>query len=244
MYVILKNAVKPSYRDTICITNLLNYPGIQFKPVWLGGFYWAPVNIGQTVLESSTQTPESTGYVFQWGRNTPFTLLPNLTDDQKIAGPLAYNIANNSANINKFIMNPIAPYDWLKDTPEVVASRNKLWGNGKDEDNPCPSGWRIPTRVELEKLVAAYLVNKTIERDKCRFVFPGDDGQYLYFPYAGWLNFNIGNTSLYARILSWSCEIDPSETLAYYLNIYESGHYEGIHTHQYGYGFGVRCVRK
>jgi len=243
VYVILKNAIKPTYRDTIWITNLLNYPDAPFKPVWLEGLYWAPVNIRQTVLESSIATNESMGSVFQWGRNTPFNIIPDMPDEMISDGPVLYSVAQ--ANAGKFIVTPTQPGDWLieTETPENINKRNNLWSNGNDNDNPCPAGWRIPTMEELKSILDVYLVDKEYDESKRRFIIPAQDGQTLYFPFAGWITWSNGKGSYMGRILSWSSTLIPDKTKAYYLNIYTDVS-QAIHQHELGYAFGVRCVRK
>ncbi|MDR1259261.1 MAG: FimB/Mfa2 family fimbrial subunit, partial [Tannerellaceae bacterium] len=58
----------PAYYDERYLTNE------PYKPVLIGGRYWAPVNVGATELGVATDIPATLaqgGYYFQWGRNTP-----------------------------------------------------------------------------------------------------------------------------------------------------------------------------
>jgi len=242
VYIHIRNIARHEYKETLHLS-CWYYPGTTWSPVLLAGIYWAPINVGQKVLESATQTVESMGYVYQWGRNKPFSIYPPtaLPPEQMAEGPLPYSIANSGSNADKYIYVTVPPNDWISDGFDI---RNALWVNGRDGDTPCPVGWRLPTKDEEEIIAERNKNNTKLDDTKCRFIFDGDDGQDLYFPYGCWINFTNGKGGQDRRILNWSSTLfDDISTGAYFLNFYASGAVKGVSVHPIAYAFGVRCVR-
>lgn len=241
------NAAKPSYNQTIHITNLLPYPGTNFKPVWFGGLYWAPVNVGATQLEADivngqpVRTNAHMGYYFQWGRNVPFYLLPGIPAERRVQGPLSYQEANNAINKDKHINS--TTNDWILAEDVDRPIRDGLWGNGNDNDNPCPAGWRLPTFQEGLSLKNTFDFNNMIDRSKKRFTYKGDDGQPLYFPFVSHSIYTANGDIQpeQERILFWTSEVaQPYIGTAHVMDIMRV---EWV-AHAIAYAFTVRCVRK
>ncbi len=241
------NILKPSYNETIHITNLLPYPGTNFKPVWLGGRYWSPVNVGATTIRHDGVMDLSTmGYVYQWGRNTNATVLimtSGATYGDEIQGPKTYAQATTTFK-NNYIKTSTS--DWLDVTDIAgIAARDALWSN--PATTPCPTGWRMPASTDLEEISKAYK-GENVDLTYSRVIFPGDDGQYLYLPIAGWRSFSTGASSdIRIRSLLWATDLPDSPSLAgraYNLE-FSSADYRGcfVTTFHKGYAFHIRCVR-
>jgi len=249
LYIQVYNAAKPSYNETFCLTNLLNYPGTDFKPVWFDGLYWAPVNQGATQLEPDyengqpVRTNLQMGYYFQWGRNTPHYLMPGIPAENRVLGPLSYQEANNAANINKHI-NSDTTNDWLLADDINQSLRNGLWDSENDGDSPCLPGWRIPKLEEVTRLRDTFDHDSMVDLSKKRYTYMGDDGQPFYFPFVSHsryrLNENIQQEQ--HRILFWlSTLVEPYNGRAHVMDTLNGGIYDN---HQIAYAFTVRCVRK
>jgi len=247
LYIQVYNAAKPSYNETFCLTNLLNYPGTNFKPVWKEGLYWAPVNVGANQLEPDyenglpVRTNLQMGYYYQWGRNTPHYLMPGIPPENRVLGPLSYAEANNATNINKHI-NTDTTNDWLLADDENQSLRNGLWGSENDGDSPCPSGWRLPKYAEVLRLRALFDYDNMVDTGKKRFTYIGDDGQPLYFPFASHSAYR-GTGDIQPeqiRILFWTSEaVEPYTGGAHIMDtMLDSA------SHAMAYAFTVRCVRK
>lgn len=116
------------------------YPGTTLKAIKVGSLLWAPVYCGYSVDHPN-------GLLYQYGR----------------ANGQPYYPASESSSIcvNAPIQNPEddkfykGKSDWYSGTALTA------WPMSKDDvgyvegkiGNPCPEGWRIPTRAELSNLV-------------------------------------------------------------------------------------------
>ncbi|GGE45258.1 hypothetical protein GCM10010832_26470 [Psychroflexus planctonicus] len=109
------------------------------------GKIWMDRNLGAAQVATSTTDSQSLGDLFQWGR---------FADGHQCSGSATYNTdladtavpdAGNTWD-GKFVLNSANefPRDWLD------PQDNALWQGVNGENNPCPSGYRIPTKLELE----------------------------------------------------------------------------------------------
>ncbi|MDR1881234.1 MAG: FimB/Mfa2 family fimbrial subunit [Prevotella sp.] len=119
------------------------YENTIYTPVLVNGKYWAPVNVGATSTSHST-TPVGCGYIFQWGRNVPFTY--DTTTDIYDGGPVTPGTTPVEDYENKFIKTTADPHDWL-----LGGEVSGRW-QGDNAQGPCPVGWRVPTEAELTGL--------------------------------------------------------------------------------------------
>ena len=135
-------------------------------------------NIGAFSAEMITSGIDNYGFVYQWGRKDPF-FGGDGHYNETAATPLAfatdYTIRNTGVswsatsststtgttgyatqNPTRFIYNPTssnnleAPVDWLID------SDTTLWMDSEKTDNdPCPYGYKVPSREDLKNLLDA-----------------------------------------------------------------------------------------
>ena len=116
---------------------------------------WAPIDLGAkeiatkvlkdteiTTEEEKTARDRQCGYNFQWGRKVPFVY-----GEEGVVAPsgiplVTYANATKSdyQYANMFIPNANS---WFSD----YTSFNKNWPK---ENDPCPAGWRVPTKEELQ----------------------------------------------------------------------------------------------
>jgi len=128
------------------------------------GNIWLSNNLGAdyTNLSSSSfsLTGQATAYndyhaygsLFQWGRNSDGHELVTWTSGT--AGTVKYGTTSTLSSTDTpshalFIYNASSPYDWR--SPQ----NDNLWQGVSGTNNPCPSGFRVPTDAELTALVTA-----------------------------------------------------------------------------------------
>ena len=163
----------------------------------IDGVVWAPVNCGY-----KAPTADSKGFpygkLYQWGRKYGQGYDDNdesyPSGDDFVKGPISPN-AQSERSAYKFIYflnngQYNYPYDWAN------PHNDKLWNSGtesnpvKTEYDPCPTGWRVPLRSELEGLCTNYSCWTSNESGMMGYWFSGSnpygsDILQLFLPAAG-----------------------------------------------------------
>ena len=104
------------------------------------GKTWMNKNLGATRVATSSSDAAAYGDLYQWGR---------LTDaHEKRTSSTTSNMSNSDVpGHGDFIVNTLLtnlPGDWRQ------PKNNNLWQGTTGTNNPCPSGYRVPTYSELE----------------------------------------------------------------------------------------------
>lgn len=104
------------------------------------GRIWMDRNLGATRVATSATDTESFGDLYQWGRGT---------DGHQLRTSNVINTLSPSSQPGHgdFIYDPNSPYfgEW-QSTPFITT----LWQGVTGINNPCPSGFRLPTQSEFE----------------------------------------------------------------------------------------------
>jgi len=142
----------PYYAIPYLILSTGTYYGtaIQFTPnfptVTINGKLWAAANLGATVIATNAGTnSDMYGFYYQWGRGSDGHQLSNSTTTPTLSS------TSNPGNGN-FITTTISPNDWI--SPQD----NTLWQGVDGKNNPCPSGYRIPTIDEYKSASPTLLI--------------------------------------------------------------------------------------
>lgn len=118
------------------------------------GKKWLDRNLGATRLAQTVDDYLAYGDMFQWGRLADGHQLVNRTgpNDADVTGltgttsptPPYETSSTDIPTTNKFILNSAANVggDWR------VPQNSNLWQGVNGINNPCPTGWRIPTKAE------------------------------------------------------------------------------------------------
>uniref|UniRef100_UPI004047CC28 hypothetical protein n=1 Tax=Algoriphagus sp. TaxID=1872435 RepID=UPI004047CC28 len=131
------------------------------KPVWSGslpantvvnattGKIWMDRNLGATQVATSSTDHLAYGSLYQWGRGSDgHQIIVWTSSTTSNGGEQQYETSSLSGNyapgIGDFILAPTSPYDWL--SPQET----NLWQGVSGVNNPCPTGYRIPTDVEWD----------------------------------------------------------------------------------------------
>ena len=181
------------------------------------GKIWMDRNLGATQVATSSTDVNSYGDLYQWGRRADghqCRTSPTTATLSSIDQP-AHGI---------FIIAPNAPYDWR--SPQNA----NLWQGVNGVNNPCPSGYRIPTETEIN----AERLSWWQQNSAGAFASP------LKLPTAGHREYSNGSpisVGIHGRY--WSSTV--SGTFLRALNFYSP---EAIMANDYrAEGFSVRCLK-
>jgi uncharacterized protein (TIGR02145 family) len=121
---------------------------ISGVPTWVGGItpnvinpttgkIWMAYNLGATDAATSSTDAASYGYLYQWGRDTDGHQLRTSETTTALS-------STDMPGHGDFILAPSSPYNWR--SPQ----NTNLWQVVNGVNNPCPTGYRIPTDTELD----------------------------------------------------------------------------------------------
>lgn len=101
-----------------------------------GQYCWMDRNLGAQRKAQSFNDNQSYGFYYQWGR---------LHDGHQVSNSPSITTLSpvDNPGTNRFIRANDQPYDWR------IPQNNTLWQAPGLVNNPCPEGWRVPTREEL-----------------------------------------------------------------------------------------------
>lgn len=245
VYVLKRGVAERDYVDEYGINH--------GKGISIGSTVWAPVNCGYLAPTSETE-----GYVYgklyQWGRkygqgySGEFYDSNGVKTDAGISdqnaptieeGPVSTYTGESISNENIFYKGGDWAYPHNKD----------LWNPGtKTEYDPCPEGWRVPSKSELNELNGHW--SDLVSNDQ------GLWGRYLsgpnpyseevakiFLPAAGYRSSNGTALGRGKKSYYWSSVSYTYETS----NIYTAYYMYGLSIENYnnrGNAYSVRCVQE
>lgn len=101
------------------------------------GRTWLDRNLGASQVATSSTDSLAYGDLYQWGRGTD-------GHEIRTSGITSTLSSSDTPGHGDFIMNPDSPFDWR------VPQNDNLWQGVNGVNNPCPSGYRLPTEAEWE----------------------------------------------------------------------------------------------
>jgi uncharacterized protein (TIGR02145 family) len=104
--------------------------------VGANGKCWLDRNLGASRVATSSTDASGYGDLFQWGRGD------DNHQDRSSSTTSTLSSSDNPGNGN-FIINPSSTGDWRN------PQNDNLWQGAAGVNNPCPSGFRLPTLDEL-----------------------------------------------------------------------------------------------
>ncbi|MCR9181684.1 MAG: fibrobacter succinogenes major paralogous domain-containing protein [Flavobacteriaceae bacterium] len=107
-----------------------------YKPIESVGQCWLDRNLGASRVALFFDDLYSRGYLYQWGRGV---------DGHEVISSDTTTILSSTdyPGNGNFIVSPNTPRDWR--SPQ----NSNLWQGVNGVNNPCPSGFRLPTQTEL-----------------------------------------------------------------------------------------------
>ena len=182
------------------------------------GKVWMDRNLGASQVADSSSDAAAYGDLYQWGRAADGHQL-------RTSGTTTTLATSDTPGHANFITTGSAPYDWRN------PQNDNLWQGVNGTNNPCPSGYRLPTQAEWKAEIATWSSDNVA----------GAYASPLKLPTAGVRNYYDG--SIAQEGLSgvyWSSTINDSYSYPLYIQRYGSS----TEDHYYrAYGFSVRCIK-
>jgi uncharacterized protein (TIGR02145 family) len=174
-------------------------------------------NLGATQVATSSTDQNAYGDLYQWGRRAD--------GHQCRTSPTTATLSSiDQPAHGNFILAPNAPYDWR--SPQNV----NLWQGVNGVNNPCPSGYRIPTETEINDERLSWSVNTSV----------GAFASPLKWTMAGYRADNSGSlASVGSNGDYWSSTV--SGAYSRNLNILSSN--ASMDVNYRALGFTVRCLK-
>ncbi len=202
-----------------------------------GGKCWLDRNLGATQVATAYNDHLAYGSMYQWGRGSDGHQLISYTSST--TGASVYGSTSTLSSVpnpprNRFIVNSVGPWDWRTSLDDT------LWQGVDAINNPCPTGFRVPTITEWQTwLTAANLTTASCGgTSSCH---PAAYNSLLKLTTAGHRNRSnatLSNLGYYSNYWSSSVSGSDGAKIGFYPNaVYPAS------SSQRGYGFAVRCIK-
>jgi len=178
-----------------------------------GGRIWMDRNLGATQIATSITDDVAYGDLYQWGRSTDNHQL-------RASGSTTILSSTDAPGNNLFIYGST---DWRS------PSNDNLWQGLLGTNNPCPSGFRMPTKAEWETEIASW----SSQNKEGAFASPLKLPTPGFREYSGGSVMNAGLNGDY-----WSSSVDGANSFIMYIH---SG--AGTVAFPRAYGFSCRCIK-
>ncbi len=181
------------------------------------GKSWMDRNLGASQLAASSTDKASYGDLYQWGR---------FVDGHQCRNSLlATDISSTDSPLNGyFIIAPDSPGDWRS------SQNNNLWQGGNGINNPCPSGFRIPTEAQWNEEISSWNNSSVAAAFQSPIKFAAAGRRYSH-------NGELGSVDLAGRYRTSSISGHLSRRVRIDTGCTDVG------SHNRASGFSVRCIK-
>jgi len=190
---------------------------VTYGTVASQGKCWLDRNLGASQVATLYNDSNAYGDLFQWGR------LGDGHQTRTSGTTTTLSITDTPVDSN-FIYGMGSPYDWR--SPQ----NDNLWQGVSGTNNPCPSGWRLPTSAELDTERASWSQQN----------YNGAFASPLKLTAAGYRNYSdasLGNVGSYGGY--WSSTVDRTFGIGERITSSDIS----IQVFNRALGFSVRCLK-
>jgi uncharacterized protein (TIGR02145 family) len=181
------------------------------------GKTWMDRNLGASQVAVTSNDPNSYGDLYQWGRRSDGHQCRNSATTVTLS-------STDQPSHGDFIFAPNSPFDWR--SPQNV----NLWQGVNGVNNPCPSGYRIPTNTELNAERSSWSTNNAAGAFASPLKLTRGGGRDI-------TNGSIYNLGVYGYY--WSSNVNNNESI----NLYFLFNNAIMSSYNRSDGFSVRCIR-
>ena len=181
------------------------------------GNIWMDRNLGALRVAGSSTDADAYGDLYQWGRAGDGHQL-------RTSGTTSTTSSSDTPGHGNFIITTTSPYDWRS------TQNDNLWQGVNGTNNPCPSGYRLPTEAEWNAERLSWSSNNAAGAFASPLKLPlagvrsGSNGSLI----------DVGSDGVY-----WSSTVDftYSRSLGFF------SHDAFMFSHLRAYGNSVRCLK-
>jgi uncharacterized protein (TIGR02145 family) len=181
------------------------------------GKIWMDRNLGASQVATSSTDANAYGDLYQWGRAAD-------GHESRTSGTTSTLATSDTPGHGNFITTgSSSPYDWRN------PQNDNLWQGVSGTNNPCPSGYRLPTEAEWEAEKGSW----SSQNAAGAFASP------LKLPVAGFRynsDGSLGNVGSLGNY--WSSSIAGTYSRRLYFSSLA-----GMSSNIRAYGFSVRCIK-
>ena len=186
------------------------------------GRIWMDKNLGAIQIATASNDPDAYGDLYQWGRAAEGHESRTSGTTSTTATTAVPNDGNSWDGL--FITSSSVPFPWL--TPED----NTLWQGVSGTNNPCPSGYRLPTTTELNDERLSWSSSNAAGA----FASPLKLSANGYRIFTGGLGSNTGVSGYY-----WGSTTSTNKAVILYFGAGNSSTPDAYRS----YGHAVRCIK-
>ncbi len=194
------------------------HDSLMYGTVYFNKRCWLDRNLGAVQKATAINDALSYGGYYQWGR---------LTDGHEKSNSTVTTTLSHAdvPGHNMFITSPVEPRDWR------APSKNSLWSWLYGINNPCPMGFRLPSRYELENISSGWATHVDGFNSILKLPSPG------YRTFDNGLLEHVGQDGVYHTYTNG----DPLKTSI--MMIHPTGITIFTNTDRSA-GFSVRCIKE
>jgi hypothetical protein len=180
------------------------------------GKIWMDRNLGANQVATSSNDENSYGDLYQWGRRSD--------GHQCRTSPTTSTLSSSDHPGHGNFILPNSPFDWR--SPQ----NSNLWQGVNGVNNPCPSGYRLPTEVEFNLELTSWSQNNST----------GAFASPLKMPLAGRRLFGSGSLSSVSIVgYYWSSTFAGTKSADLYIGNFDAF----MNGDSRGTGTPVRCIK-
>lgn len=196
------------------------------------GKTWMDRNLGAHRVATSSTDCWAYGNTYQWGRagDGHESRSSTLYTAAASTGVANFNNLTSNAWYGQFVQrNTSGTQNWINTS--VTTGHDNLWQGVNGVNNPCPSGYRVPTSIEWQAEINSWSTSSDRRQDAFN--------SFLKIPSAGIRGFDGIFYFLEDRSRLWSSTIESSS--ARFANITNTTAQIGFNVRSNG--LSVRCIK-
>jgi uncharacterized protein (TIGR02145 family) len=181
------------------------------------GKIWMDRNLGASQVATSSTDAAAYGDLYQWGRATD-------GHESKTSGTTTTLSSSDTPGHSNYIINGSGTSDWRN------PQNDNLWQGTSGINNPCPSGYRLPTQAEWDAERATWSSANAA----------GAFASSLKLPMAGWRNswdgvvYTLGSGGYY-----WTSTVQTP----FSFNLFFNSSNIAMNVGNRANAFSVRCIK-